>query len=111
MPQPLHALGCFTADIATYILQPMDWLARPASRRLGHSTSARSIRKCRRTTTHLDALTYFVWEGRPHYATGASTSIYGMFCGINNVNAHCEVTETRPGQGTKLNSLYTRKGE
>lgn len=31
MPQPLHALGCFTADVATYILQPVDWLARPAS--------------------------------------------------------------------------------
>ena len=31
MPQPLHALGCFTADVATYILQPVDWLARSAS--------------------------------------------------------------------------------
>ena len=31
MPQPLHALGCFTADIATYVLQPVGWLARPAS--------------------------------------------------------------------------------
>ena len=31
MPQPLLALGCFTADVATYILQPVDWLARSAS--------------------------------------------------------------------------------
>ena len=28
MPQPLHALGCFTAVVATYILQPVDWLVR-----------------------------------------------------------------------------------
>ena len=28
MPQPLHALGCFTAVVAIYILQPVDWLVR-----------------------------------------------------------------------------------
>ena len=30
----------------------------------------------------------------PHYATGASTRVYGMFCGIDNVNAHCEASLT-----------------
>ena len=28
LPQPLHPLGCFTGEVATYILQPVDWLVR-----------------------------------------------------------------------------------
>lgn len=70
--------------------------------RWDQDTSASPIRKCRRTTTYPDALPYFVWEGRPHYATGASTRIYGMFCGINNVNAHCEASQRPVGHPTMI---------
>ena len=45
----------------------------------------------------------------PHYATGASTRIYGMFCGINNVNAHCEATETHPRTEYETSTLPTLK--
>ena len=40
----------------------------------------------------------------PYYATGASTRIYGMFCGINNVNAHCEASQRPVGHPTMIRS-------